>query len=55
MAQWERAQFPNPYSKSVAWEGTGHFLHQEWPGAFTCLVTEWLTGLASARGTDPTG
>lgn len=45
VAQWERAQFPNPYSKSVAWEGTGHFLHQERPAEFNAILLAWLSNL----------
>jgi pimeloyl-ACP methyl ester carboxylesterase len=50
VAQWERAQFPNPYSKSVAWEGTGHFLHQERPAEFNAILLAWLSTCRSRAG-----
>lgn len=34
VAAWERSQFQHPYSKAVAWEGTGHWLRQERPAEF---------------------
>ena len=45
VAAWERAQSTNPYSKAVAWEGTGHFLHQERPAEFNAIVEAWIAGL----------
>jgi pimeloyl-ACP methyl ester carboxylesterase len=45
VATWERAQSSHAYSKAVAWEGTGHFLHQERPAEFNAIVTAWIDGL----------
>jgi pimeloyl-ACP methyl ester carboxylesterase len=45
VAAWERAQFKHPYSKAVAWEGTGHWLHQERPAEFNSILTEWIAAL----------
>ena len=45
VAEWERRHLCHPYSKTVAWEGTGHFLHQERPAEFNAIVLEWLAGL----------
>jgi len=45
VADWERAQFKHPYSHAVAWEGSGHFLHQERPAEFNALLLQWLEGL----------
>jgi hypothetical protein len=46
VAAWERAQFKHPYSKAVAWEGTGHWLHQERPAEFNAILTELIAGFA---------
>lgn len=32
-------------SRVVAWEGAGHWLHQERPVEFNALVDSWLKGL----------
>jgi pimeloyl-ACP methyl ester carboxylesterase len=48
VARWEREQFQHPKSKAVAWEGTGHFLHQERPAEFNAILLEWLQGLEGA-------
>lgn len=45
MSEWERRHLCHPYSKTVAWEGTGHFLHQERPAEFNAIVQEWIAGL----------
>lgn len=45
MAVWERAQFQHPKSRAVAWEGTGHWLHQERPAEFNSILVDWLAGL----------
>ena len=45
MAEWEGRHLCHPYSKTVAWEGTGHFLHQERPAEFNAIVQEWIAGL----------
>jgi pimeloyl-ACP methyl ester carboxylesterase len=41
----EQALFADPRSKAVAWEGSGHWLHQERPDEFNHLVSQWLTTL----------
>ena len=45
MADWERAQFQHPKSHAVAWEGTGHWLHQERPAEFNSILLDWLKSL----------
>lgn len=45
VARWEREQFSHPYSEAVAWEGAGHFLHQERPAEFNEIVVRWIDGL----------
>lgn len=45
VAAWEKAQFGHPYSHAVAWEGSGHFLHQERPAEFNAILTAWIDGL----------
>ncbi len=45
VAAWERAQFTHPASRAVAWEGTGHWLHQERPAEFNAILLDWLAGL----------
>ena len=45
VAAWERGQLRHPYSKAVAWEGTGHFLQQERPAEFNAITKEWMAGL----------
>lgn len=45
MAAWERDQFQHPKSKAVAWEGTGHWLHQERPAEFNSILLDWLAAL----------
>jgi len=45
VAQWEKSVFGHPASRAVAWEGTGHFLHQERPAEFNLILLEWLAGL----------
>jgi pimeloyl-ACP methyl ester carboxylesterase len=44
-ARWEESIPGHPRSRTVVWEGTGHFLHQERPAAFTHLLTAWLATL----------
>jgi pimeloyl-ACP methyl ester carboxylesterase len=44
----ERALFRDPRSRAVAWDGCGHWLHQERPAEFNALVGEWLAGIGSA-------
>lgn len=48
VARWERSCFAHPYSRAVAWEGTGHFLHQERPNEFNAILTSWIDGLPEA-------
>jgi pimeloyl-ACP methyl ester carboxylesterase len=38
----ETALFDDARSKSVSWEGSGHWLHQERPDEFNALVDAWL-------------
>jgi pimeloyl-ACP methyl ester carboxylesterase len=38
----ERAHFSGDGSRSVTWQGAGHWLHQERPEDFNRLVDEWL-------------
>ncbi|MFF4600938.1 alpha/beta fold hydrolase [Amycolatopsis sp. NPDC001370] len=45
LAAWERTLTRNPASRSVAWPGSGHWLHQERPEAFTDLVLDWISKL----------
>lgn len=45
VAQWERSCFSHPASRAIAWEGSGHFLHQERPAEFNAIVTNWIDGL----------
>jgi pimeloyl-ACP methyl ester carboxylesterase len=33
------------YSRHLAWEGTGHWLHRELPDEFNALVLDWLARL----------
>lgn len=42
---WETAVFSDPYSRLVAWEGCGHWLHQERADDFNELVLSWIAGL----------
>ncbi len=44
-AGMEAAIFTNPQSKAVAWEGSGHWLHQERPQEFNHVVENWLASL----------
>jgi pimeloyl-ACP methyl ester carboxylesterase len=41
----ETAVFADSRSRSVGWEGSGHWLHQERPGEFNSIVSGWLSGL----------
>jgi pimeloyl-ACP methyl ester carboxylesterase len=45
VAAWERQQFTHPLSKAVAWEGSGHFLHEERPAEFNAILLRWLRHL----------
>ena len=44
-AAFEATLFQDPRSKSVSWEGSGHWLHQERPEEFNHLVSGWLASL----------
>jgi pimeloyl-ACP methyl ester carboxylesterase len=44
-AAWEREVLAHPDSRVIAWDGSGHFLHQERPAEFNALVLEWLAEL----------
>jgi pimeloyl-ACP methyl ester carboxylesterase len=41
----EAALFSDPRSEAAAWNGTGHWLHQERPEAFNAMVESWLETL----------
>jgi len=41
----EAALFKDDRSRAVAWEGSGHWLHQERPEEFNHLVTAWMATL----------
>jgi pimeloyl-ACP methyl ester carboxylesterase len=45
VAAWERSCLRHPYSRAIAWEGNGHWLHQERPAEFNALLVEWLANL----------
>jgi pimeloyl-ACP methyl ester carboxylesterase len=45
-AAWERPLLSHPLSRLELWEGAGHYLHEERPGALAALVREW--GAATA-------
>lgn len=42
-AAMETEIFSDEISRSVSWEGAGHWLHQERPAEFNDLVDRWLT------------
>ena len=44
-AAFEASIFADPRSKSYAWAGSGHWLHQERPDEFNHLVSGWLATL----------
>jgi pimeloyl-ACP methyl ester carboxylesterase len=44
-AAHERTLSTHPASHVVAWEGAGHWLHQERPGEFAHLVLRWVAAL----------
>lgn len=46
-AMWEATTHEHPYSRHVAWEGSGHWLHQERPAEFNSLVLDWISELPS--------
>jgi len=44
-AAWEATTHLHSYSRHVAWEGTGHWPHQERADEFNTLVLEWVAQL----------
>ena len=50
---WERSTTSSPLSRAVAFEGVGHWLHQERPADFTDLVLGWTTSLELERSGRP--
>jgi pimeloyl-ACP methyl ester carboxylesterase len=44
-ASLEHELFTHKESRAVAWEGAGHWLHQERPAEFNALVESWLAAL----------
>jgi pimeloyl-ACP methyl ester carboxylesterase len=51
-AAQERAALEDPFltippSKTMAWEGSGHWLHQERPDEFNSVVAAWMASLDS--------
>jgi pimeloyl-ACP methyl ester carboxylesterase len=44
-AEFEATLFTDPRSKSIAWAGSGHWLHQERPEEFNHYVSGWLASL----------
>jgi pimeloyl-ACP methyl ester carboxylesterase len=41
----EAAMLTDPRSKAIAWEGSGHWLHQERPDEFNSVVENWIASL----------
>jgi pimeloyl-ACP methyl ester carboxylesterase len=37
----------DPRSRTIAWEGAGHWLHQERPDEFNNIVENWIASLDS--------
>jgi pimeloyl-ACP methyl ester carboxylesterase len=44
-AEWENTTFTHPLSRTVSWEGAGHWLHQERPARFNGVVLAWMNDL----------
>jgi pimeloyl-ACP methyl ester carboxylesterase len=44
---WEAGIAQHEYSRTVLWEGIGHWLHQVRPEEFNALVLDWIAGLPS--------
>jgi pimeloyl-ACP methyl ester carboxylesterase len=44
-AEWERALFAGPPSRTICWPGAGHYLHEERPAEFLDELQKWLVGL----------
>lgn len=45
-AAFEGDLFVDERSRSIAWPGSGHWLHQERPAEFNSVVDSWLSSLA---------
>ncbi|GAA2213861.1 alpha/beta hydrolase [Nonomuraea monospora] len=45
---WEQAVSPHPYSAAVAWDGVGHWIHQERVAEFNELVLGWIAALPAS-------
>jgi pimeloyl-ACP methyl ester carboxylesterase len=43
--EWEQSVAQHPYSRTVVWEGIGHWVHQVRPEEFNGLVLDWIAGL----------
>jgi pimeloyl-ACP methyl ester carboxylesterase len=41
----ETALFADPFSRALAWDGVGHWFHQERPDEFNSLVDNWLRSI----------
>jgi pimeloyl-ACP methyl ester carboxylesterase len=46
-AALEATILTDPRSKTIAWEGSGHWLHQERPDEFNSIVESWIESLDS--------
>jgi pimeloyl-ACP methyl ester carboxylesterase len=46
-AKWESTVRSHPRSRQLAWEGCGHWLHQERPTEFNADVLDWISQLAT--------
>ena len=46
-AAFETQLFTDTRSKAVAWEGSGHWLHQERPDEFNSLVDSWIASVGA--------
>jgi pimeloyl-ACP methyl ester carboxylesterase len=44
-AATEQGLLPDPPSKVVVWDGSGHWLHQERPEEFNSVLQSWVAGL----------
>ncbi|MFC9248669.1 alpha/beta fold hydrolase [Streptomyces sp. NPDC057136] len=49
-AVWERTTAAPAWSRTVEWEGCGHYLHEERPRALVELADEWTRALPSPHG-----
>ena len=41
----------HPQSEALAWDGAGHWLHQERPDEFNRLVDSWIASLGAPATT----